>query len=145
MLPMLEPSISVALALAFVLFALGALHVFWGVRNRYGGSVVIPELRGQPAFGPARAQSFAVAAALFAATFIALAQGRVVPALLPRTPLSWAAMAAGSAFLLRAIGEFRLVGFSKRIRGTAFARWDTWCFSPLCVLIGSAFWYLALR
>jgi hypothetical protein len=47
------------------------------------------------------------------------------------------------AFLLRAVGEFRLVGLFKRIRGTAFARWDTWLFSPLCLLIALAFFFVA--
>jgi hypothetical protein len=31
--------------------------------------------------------------------------------------------------------EFRLVGFFKRVRGTAFARWDTAFFSPLCLAL----------
>lgn len=39
------------------------------------------------------------------------------------------------AFGLRAIGDFRYVGFSKRVREGLFARRDTWLYSPLCVLI----------
>ena len=38
-------------------------------------------------------------------------------------------------FAARAVGEFRYVGFFKRVRGTRFAQRDTWIFSPLCVLI----------
>jgi hypothetical protein len=40
------------------------------------------------------------------------------------------------AFGLRAVGDFRFVGFFKRVRGSVFARRDTWLYSPLCVLIG---------
>ena len=43
---------------------------------------------------------------------------------------------SGLVLLLRAIGDFNLVGFFKRIRGSAFARMDTWFYSPLCVLLG---------
>jgi hypothetical protein len=43
---------------------------------------------------------------------------------------------------LRAIGDFRYVGFFKRIRDSKFARLDTLAYSPLCaalaVLIGIA-------
>jgi hypothetical protein len=46
--------------------------------------------------------------------------------------------------VLRAFGERKLVGFFKRVHGTDFARWDTWCFSPLSFLIGNAFFCLAL-
>jgi hypothetical protein len=36
---------------------------------------------------------------------------------------------------LRAIGDFRLVGVFKRIRGTPFAWWDSRLFVPLCCFI----------
>lgn len=41
---------------------------------------------------------------------------------------------------LRAIGDFRLVGFFKQIRDTRFARLDTILYSPLCLVmaIGTA-------
>ena len=57
----------------------------------------------------------------------------------------WAAIAAGVVFLLRAVGEFRYVGFFKRRHGTRFATLDTWLFSPLCAFIGLAFVYVATR
>jgi hypothetical protein len=49
----------------------------------------------------------------------------------------------GAVFVLRAIGERKLVGFFKRVRGTAFARWDTWLFSPLCLALGVSVLWLA--
>jgi len=132
----------VAIALAVVLFVLAMFHVWWAAGDRRGDSVAVPKVAGRPAFVPGRRATLVVAALLLSAAAVALAQGQLALAFLPRTPLSWAAMAAGSAFLLRALGEFRLVGFFKRVRDSDFARWDTWCFSPLCVAIGSAFWYL---
>jgi hypothetical protein len=52
-------------------------------------------------------------------------------------------VARGSVFVLRAIGEFRLVGFFKSVRGTPFAHWDTWLYSPLSLLIGLGALWLA--
>jgi hypothetical protein len=47
----------------------------------------------------------------------------------------WLAIAMAGAFGLRAVGEFRLVGFFKRVKGTRFARMDTLVYSPLCALL----------
>jgi hypothetical protein len=135
----------VSFALAVVLFALAALHVAWALGAKLGSSVVIPNRNGRSTFTPSRTGTLLVAAALLGATCVALLQGGVVGPLLPEALVRWAACAAGSAFLLRAVGEFRLVGVFKRVRGTEFARWDDWCFSPLSALMGSAFWYLVLR
>jgi uncharacterized protein DUF3995 len=38
-------------------------------------------------------------------------------------------------FLLRAVGNFRSFGFFKTITETPFAHWDTWLYSPLCLLL----------
>jgi hypothetical protein len=37
--------------------------------------------------------------------------------------------------MLRAFGNLRTFGFSKTLTGTPFADWDTWLYSPLCVLL----------
>lgn len=39
-------------------------------------------------------------------------------------------------FILRAVGEFKYVGFFKSLRNTEFATRDTKLFSPLCLIIG---------
>ena len=48
--------------------------------------------------------------------------------------------ATGVAAVLaaRAIGDRRSVGFMKRSRDSAFARRDTYLYSPLCVLLAVA-------
>ena len=40
-----------------------------------------------------------------------------------------------AVFFLRALGDFKYIGFFKKIRNTSFAKSDTWFFSPLCLLI----------
>lgn len=132
----------VSVALASVLLVLSALHVVWAVRNRFEGNVVIPKVGRKMAFVPSRASTIVVAVALLAGALVALGQGRVIDLGMPRALGRLAAEVAGVAFLLRAIGEFRLVGFFKRVRDTDFARWDTWLFSPLSTVMGSAFCYL---
>jgi hypothetical protein len=97
---------------------------------------------GRPAFRPGRLASLAVAAALFAASFLVLARGPLAGALPPELGAIGAA-GVGVVFLLRAIGDFRLIGVFKRVRGTPFARWDSRLFSPLCVALGLASLWVA--
>jgi hypothetical protein len=54
---------------------------------------------------------------------------------LPSWLFEWGTRVLAAVFFLRAIGEFRLVGFFKRVRNTRFARWDTLLFSPLCLFM----------
>jgi hypothetical protein len=43
--------------------------------------------------------------------------------------------ALGLVFVLRAVGNLRTFGFFKTLTGTPFAEWDTWLYSPLCLLL----------
>jgi Protein of unknown function (DUF3995) len=55
---------------------------------------------------------------------------------LPDRVGEWSVWAIAAIFLLRAIGDFRYVGFFKKERGSKFAKMDTKFYSPLCLLIG---------
>lgn len=39
-------------------------------------------------------------------------------------------------FIVRAIGDFKYVGFFKRIKHTTFGQMDTKYYSPVCLIIG---------
>jgi hypothetical protein len=43
----------------------------------------------------------------------------------------------------RAIGEFKYVGFFKRVRGSRFARRDTLLYSPLCLWLAAGVAFVA--
>ena len=123
-----------ALVLAAIFAALSAIHVYWAFRD--GGDLggAVPEKDGQPLFRPGPGSCLAVALALALAAGFCLAQGGLVPwvpAALARLGV-WVLVAV---FTLRAIGDFRYVGFFKRVRGTRFAKLDTRYFSPLCLLL----------
>src|SRR5664279_3401138 len=129
--------------LASTLFLLAGLHFYWAAGGTWGKHIAIPEVNGKPAFSPSRISTIAVAFALVGAACVAILRGFFLFSSFPGSPAHWASIAIGFAFLLRAIGEFRLIGFFKRIRGTAFASWDTWLFSPLCLLIAFCFFFIA--
>jgi Na+-transporting methylmalonyl-CoA/oxaloacetate decarboxylase gamma subunit len=133
-----------AAGVAVVLALLSLLHFYWTIVGVSGRSAALPEVDGRPVFQPTRLASFAVAVALAAAAWLILARGGLVPSPLPPSVVRTGAAGFGTAFLLRAVGDFRWVGFFKRVRGTRFAFWDTRLFSPLCMALGAASLWLAL-
>jgi hypothetical protein len=123
------------LIVVLLLGAIGFLHIYWALGGRWASEVVIPESKQLPAFLPSPAMTLAVACALMIAAGIVVGQLGLVSTGLPSWLFEWGTRVLAAVFFLRAIGEFRLVGFFKRVRNTRFARWDTLLFSPLCLFM----------
>ena len=114
-----------------ILLALAAVHVYWATGGeRFAEGAVPtrtnPEHDGTALFAPGPLSTLGVAAGLTGAAIV----------------VSRAGFAGGQrglanlvaiAFFLRAVGEFRYVGFTKRVRGTEFSRRDDLFYSPLCL------------
>jgi hypothetical protein len=74
---------------------------------------------------------------------VAIQMGWVlVPSLRVLSRIGVWAMAA--IFTVRAIGDFRYVGFFKTVRNTRFAELDTLVYTPLCLLLAIAITIVAL-
>ena len=137
----------IAALVAAVLLVLSGLHLYWAAGGRGPSMAVVPEVGGRPAFVPGRVATLFVAAALACAAAVVLVRAGMwsgappVVAFLARCG-AWVLVAV---FLARALGDFHLVGFTKRVRGTAFARWDTALYSPLCAALGLAVLWIATR
>jgi len=110
---------------------LALLHFYWAVRGVSGNSAAIPQVNGVPAFKPSKAATAAVGVVLLGTSAIVLMDVRLLIA------------GAAAVLVLRAIGDFRLVGFFKRPNVSRFARMDTRYYSPLCLALGAALAVLA--
>lgn len=121
--------------LAIALSILGLLHLYWAVGGRFGIAVAIPTAGGEHLLNPSPFWTVLVAAALFAAMLVVLGRLKVWGAFVPSWIFYLGTWVISVLFLLRAIGDFRYVGFFKRITDTNFAHWDTILFSPLCLVI----------
>ena len=128
-----------AIALASVLAFLSGLHIYWAFGGRWGWGAAIPQIDGRPAFSPSRLATLVVALGLAAAAVLPLVRTGVFPFPVPPWLSQWSAVFLAALFFIRAVGDFRLVGFFKRVRGTSFAIWDTRLFSPLCLLLAAGF------
>jgi hypothetical protein len=128
------------LATAGMLTVLGLFHVLWAAGIKAGSTAALPERDGRPLFQPGRASTLMVAGGLFGGALTLLARLGLVRTPLPARYPMWGCWLLATLFGLRAIGEFQYVGLFKRVRGTAFARWDTRLYTPLCIVIslGSA-------
>jgi hypothetical protein len=127
----------IAKFLIAVFVVLGLIHLYWAAGGRIGHSAAIPQVGNKPSFQPGAIATIAVAFALFgAACVVALRSG-----VLPDPALAFLAMigcwALAAILALRAIGDFRLVGFFKRVTGTRFARADSLFYSPLCAVLAA--------
>ncbi|HWM87976.1 MAG TPA: DUF3995 domain-containing protein [Kofleriaceae bacterium] len=132
-------------SIALVLSGLALLHLYWAVRGASGTGGVIPEVGGEPVFAPGPLACIAVAALLAAAAaLVSLRAGLWSIAWVPDWALAVSVWVVAAVFALRAVGDRKLVGFTKRVRGTRFARMDYALYSPLCVLLAAGCAVVAL-
>lgn len=127
----------IAKLLIAIFVLLGILHLYWAVGKRVGESAVVPSVDGEPPFQPSRWATVAVAMALFcAAALVAIRSGILsVPA--PTFLAEIGCWGLVAVFGLRALGDFRYLGFFKRVTDTRFARADTLVYSPLCAVLAA--------
>ena len=120
---------SVILAMA------AALHIYWAFGGNAAQSISAPALSGRAVFHVPRYSNAIVALGLVLAALILVARSGVLGTAVrtPLTAIGARVMAIG--FALRALGEFHYLGFFKSVRGTQFAYYDTWFYSPLFVCL----------
>ncbi|HZH33164.1 MAG TPA: DUF3995 domain-containing protein [Pyrinomonadaceae bacterium] len=131
------------IVLAVIFALLSFLHLYWAAGGRFGRGAAIPSVGGARVLRPSPVGTALVAMALFAAMLVVLGRLKLVGAVFPRWIFYWGTWAISLLFLLRAIGDFRYVGFFKSVSGTDFAHWDTILFSPLCLFIAVAAFFLS--
>lgn len=103
-----------------------------------GESGAVPSVEGKLLFVPPTRATVAVAVALLMFAALVAATAGLVPLPLPRFVLVWLCYCLAFGLLARAVGEFKYVGFFKRVRTSRFATLDTWLYSPLCFCLRSA-------
>ncbi|WP_288878874.1 DUF3995 domain-containing protein [Pedobacter panaciterrae] len=119
---------------ACVFILISMLHVYWALGGEWGYITTIPtDSNGRRLLRPGPLGTFAVAAGLLFFAVVNLGYSQIMPQLLPHP--RYLMMAIAAIFLLRAIGEFRYIGFTKKYRTSAFAKMDSRYFSPLCLAL----------
>ncbi|MFU2330420.1 DUF3995 domain-containing protein [Pseudomonas sp. NFX98] len=129
--------------LVTIFAAIALVHVYWALGGEWAAVAAVPQVPHEgsaqlrPAFKPRGWLTLLVAAALLViALLVCLRVGWWLPQV-DHQVLQWVISAIALLLFARAIGDSELVGFFKEVKGSRFARWDTWVYSPLCVVLGS--------
>jgi hypothetical protein len=129
----MQTTIAIALCVVFVVLALWHVHMARAPATGVSGAV--PSVDGKPLFKPSRNATLGVAAVLLLFAALVASTAGLIATGLPRILLTWLSYALAAGLLARAIGEFRYLGFFKRVRGTRFATLDSWVYSPVCLVL----------
>lgn len=114
--------------------SLSALHVYWALGGKWGLSVSIPKHpEGDQTFHPGIVSTLIVALGLAGFAAITFANSAFIHLPFEPATIRYATYGIAGIFILRAIGDGKYVGFTKRVKHTDFASYDDKYFSPLCV------------
>jgi hypothetical protein len=130
--------VTLALFVATVVGALCLLHLYWGLGGRWGHTAALPERDHAPALEPGAVATLLVAALLAMAALVVLGRVGIGPLAGIGRLTRITAWAVAVAFLLRAVGDFRLVGLFRRVRDTRFAKLDRLLYTPTSLALGIA-------
>lgn len=148
--------ILIASAVAATFLAISLLHVYWAAGGKWGSTAAIPRIpssgsaeKGEQslpdaypkmvnAFSPGPAITLFVACGLAMIALLVTLRAGLLGDPVKHWTLQASIIVVAIVMLVRAVGDFRLVGFFKTITNTRFAHLDSLYYSPLCVLLGIA-------
>jgi hypothetical protein len=131
--------------LVAIIFALLSLiHFYWAIGGVKGNNKVIPFSSGEdgvPVLKPGRMITILVAVILLTLSAMTLIRvystGDVFFQISPIFQYYFFNFIA-ALFLLRAIGDFKYIGMTKKVKNTEFSKWDNYLYIPLCIFISFA-------
>ena len=132
-----------AIVVSAIFGGLGAWHFAMALAPFPRESAQVPYLNGHPLFVPSATATAAVGVGLLLCALLVAATAGIVSTGLSRRALSVLCAGLALVLLLRAVGDFRYVGFFKSVGGTRFATMDTWCYSPVCLALSIGVAYVA--
>lgn len=131
------------LCLGILLFG-AAFHFYWGFGGRVGYEASLPRrATGERLFEPPWWGGHLVGVVLVIACWLVLAAAQMVSFPLPLASARGLVRVMGAGFILRSLWATPYGGFFKSHRHSRFARYDTWLYSPLLLVLGSGLLYVA--
>lgn len=129
--------IMLSLLLALIFAVISVFHFYWFFGGAWGAKHVIPSTNNSskkvaiPKF-----VTLLVAIVFVGFSLVYLLKADLIIVEAPSFILDYGYWFISIIFIARAIGEFRFVGFFKKIKHTDFSKADSKIFSPLCIAIG---------
>lgn len=128
----------------FILFSLSALHFYWAFGGRWCWESALPtKSDGRFLFKPGLGSTLVVAFGLLAFAVIISGNYGLLGHWIERKYIHLGIWFIAAIFLVRAVGDFRYIGFTKKFKGSKFAVNDTKIYSPLCLGIALLSFFIA--
>lgn len=124
-----------------IMLIVAIFHFYWAFGGKYGLMSAGPSLEDNNEFRPSSTLTFIVALILLGLAI--LATQLVSPIAQFKAYIHYIGYAVSAVFLIRAIGDFKYVGFFKKVYNSNFATLDTKYFSPLILFLGVSYGVLA--
>ncbi len=125
--------------LSTIFLILAFIHFNWVLGGSWGFAASLPTKEsGERVLNPKRLDSAVVGCGLLAFGLFYFFRSGVLSFELPALLVTYAGWIIPAIFLLRAVGDFRYIGFFKKVKNTPFERLDTRFFSPLCLFVAVA-------
>ncbi|HHD79766.1 MAG TPA: DUF3995 domain-containing protein [Epsilonproteobacteria bacterium] len=119
-----------------LLICIALIHFYWAIGGDWGLDKAIPvDMNDNRLLTPLLLLTALIGIIMLGFAYIAYAlwQHNSNPYII------YAGWSIGVVFLLRAFGDFKMVGIFKRLKGTEFSKYDTYFYIPLCLFIGVSF------
>ena len=123
----------------FIFVALSGIHFYWLAGGKWGLALSLPSNPSTQdfLFKPSIIATLVVAFGLLLFAIITIGNAKVFLFEIDNRYFRYGDMFISIIFLMRAVGDFKYVGFFKRIHETSFAKMDSKFYSPLCLLIST--------
>ncbi|MEP1095099.1 MAG: DUF3995 domain-containing protein [Cyclobacteriaceae bacterium] len=129
--------IAMAWAQSLIFAVLSLIHLNWGFGGSWGFDKSLPtNVEGERVLNPKSRDSMIVGIGLMFFSLFYMVKADIVFMDLPSLVESAVGWLIPIVFLLRAMGDFKYIGFFKKLTSTDFASRDTRLYSPLCLFIG---------
>jgi Protein of unknown function (DUF3995) len=127
----------IAITLFTIFLFLSCIHFYWAFGGHWGVDSVLPaKSNNEKIMQPGLFATIMVALVLLTFALFILIKAGLLQTTLPTWLQQYGLYILASLFIIRAIGDFKYVGFTKKLKGTKFALMDTKWYSPLCLGIG---------
>lgn len=125
----------VAIMLSFIFVLLAIIHLYWSFGGYWGKDVAIPaKENNSKIFLPGAVSTFIIAILFLMLEIFILIKANFLFIKIPSMLNKYGLWIIALIFFARAIGEFKYVGFFKKVKRTVFAQYDTRFYSPLCLI-----------
>jgi hypothetical protein len=122
---------------AFIFLILSLLHFYWLLGGKWGMDSIVPtnERTSDKLFKPSAFSTLVVAVGLLVFGLVEVGSTGIFSDWADLKYFRWGNLLIVFIFLVRAVGDFKYVGFFKKVRGTVFAKNDSRYYAPLCLFI----------